>query len=227
MKAVPALRPPQRRRALNQPRRAPAGKLGVSVDGTFGPETESAVRSYQDKHGLAVDGVVGPATWDSLGVSHAKILNPPRWALPHHQRTHSESQGQSDNSKPAAPVSHNESKTGAIERLQQALGVSVDGTFGAETESAVRSYQDKHGLAVDGVVGPATWEALGVSDATTLNPPHEASNSTSGPGASSTTSTGSGEASSIVARVIAAANEIATTPIHLWRRSRLLPVDRL
>ncbi|MGH2831236.1 MAG: peptidoglycan-binding domain-containing protein [Solirubrobacteraceae bacterium] len=187
-------------------------KLGVSVDGTFGPETETAVRSYQDKHGLDVDGVVGPATWDSLGIGHAKTLNPPRWALPHHQRTHIHSQSQPTSSKPAAPGTHSESKTAAIERLQQVLGVSVDGTFGPETETAVRSYQDKHGLAVDGVVGPATWQALGDSNARTLNPPHESITSTGGPGASSTSSTGSGEASGVVARVIAAADEIATTP---------------
>ena len=184
-------------------------KLGVSVDGDFGPETESAVRSYQDKHGLAVDGVVGPATWDSLGISAAKILNPPRWALPHHhQPAHTESQDEPNESKPAASPAHGESKTAAIERLQQALGVSVDGDFGPETESAVRGYQDKHGLAVDGVVGPATWQSLGISAAKTLNPPPQSSSSTSDPG-SSTSSTG---AEGIVARVIAAADEIATTP---------------
>jgi hypothetical protein len=34
----------------------------VSVDGSFGPETEAAVKQYQKDNGLAQDGKVGPAT---------------------------------------------------------------------------------------------------------------------------------------------------------------------
>jgi peptidoglycan hydrolase-like protein with peptidoglycan-binding domain len=42
------------------------GRLGVAIDGKFGPGTESAVRTYQGTHGLSPDGVVGPNTWRSL-----------------------------------------------------------------------------------------------------------------------------------------------------------------
>ena len=48
-----------------------------------------------------------------------------------------------------------------VEMLQRALGgVKVDGVYGPETESAVRSFQSSNGLSVDGVVGPQTAAAL-------------------------------------------------------------------
>ncbi len=38
----------------------------VSIDGVFGPSTESSVRAFQRKNGLTVDGIVGRNTWDAL-----------------------------------------------------------------------------------------------------------------------------------------------------------------
>jgi Meckel syndrome type 1 protein len=47
-----------------------------------------------------------------------------------------------------------------VAEIQQALGVSADGVYGALTEQAVRRYQAENGLLVDGIVGPATWTSL-------------------------------------------------------------------
>lgn len=38
--------------------------------------------------------------------------------------------------------------------------LAVDGIFGIGTQSAVRTFQKKHGLVVDGIVGPKTWAEL-------------------------------------------------------------------
>jgi hypothetical protein len=54
----------------------------------------------------------------------------------------------------------------AVTRLQRALGAAgvfderVDGSFGKDTEAAVRAFQRSAGLEDDGVVGRRTWAAL-------------------------------------------------------------------
>jgi len=70
-------------------------------------------------------------------------------------------------SSSAHPTVRRGSRGAAVKTLQQrlnALGygwLTVDGIFGAHTDSAVRTFQRKHrGLAVDGIVGPKTWAAL-------------------------------------------------------------------
>jgi peptidoglycan hydrolase-like protein with peptidoglycan-binding domain len=41
-------------------------KLGIAVDGDFGPNTRKAVVGFQVKHDLTADGIVGPKTWKVL-----------------------------------------------------------------------------------------------------------------------------------------------------------------
>lgn len=187
-------------------------KLGVPVDGDFGPETERAVRRLQAAHHLQVDGIVGGETWSALGVrEHAVLRISKRFEpAPQHAR-HASAPAPAAEHAPAPPAPATAvSGAEAVRRLQEALHVQADGTFGPETEAAVKRLQAHRGLAVDGVVGPETWSALGIDSHTTLHPHHAASHASEDSSGGSSSSAGGG--SGVVARVIAAADEIATRP---------------
>ncbi|MCP6763097.1 MAG: N-acetylmuramoyl-L-alanine amidase [Fischerella sp. CENA71] len=41
-------------------------RLGVEIDGVYGPQTEAAMKKFQQQNGLTGDGVIGPITWQKL-----------------------------------------------------------------------------------------------------------------------------------------------------------------
>ncbi len=61
-----------------------------------------------------------------------------------------------------APVGLHDAKAlqVALNRLGQKPPIAEDGSYGRETNAAVRAFQLGNGLQVDGIAGPATWAAI-------------------------------------------------------------------
>jgi len=102
----------------------------LTVDGIFGPDTEAAVRAFQAAHHLTVDGKVGNQTWPALIIEVT-------------------TGDEGDAVKAVQSQLH--SRSGWLQ---------IDGIFGPQTDSVVKSFQGFCGLSVDGIAGPNTWNAI-------------------------------------------------------------------
>lgn len=61
----------------------------------------------------------------------------------------------------APPPTLRQGSTGDdVKKLQAALHIFIDGSFGPLTKAAVKQFQTDNHLVSDGVVGPMTWKAL-------------------------------------------------------------------
>ena len=99
--------------------------------GVFDDPTTAAVKAFQSSRSLDPDGVVGRLTWEA----------------------------------PLALTRRNGDRGEGVRAVQTALtargaSVTVDGIFGSGTQAAVERFQDAKGLTVDGVVGLDTWSRL-------------------------------------------------------------------
>lgn len=123
------------RRLQRALRRTP--DLGLVADGIFGPQTDQAVRDFQQGAGLVADGIVGPLTWAALPAGGPM------------------------------PVLRFGSTGAVVTDLQSVLanGASTgwpspgpaDGDFGPLTRASVEGFQGWGGVTVDGIVGDQTW----------------------------------------------------------------------
>lgn len=117
-------------------------KSGLNVDGSFGPKTKTALIAFQKKYGLSQDGIYGSKSEAQM---KTVLTGKTTSVIP--------------TLASATPNLKKGSKGTQVKYLQQDLnyvmdsGLSVDGSFGAKTDTAVRAFQKKYGLSVDGVYG--------------------------------------------------------------------------
>ncbi|MBE6638445.1 MAG: spore cortex-lytic protein [Ruminococcaceae bacterium] len=133
------------------------------TDGIFGPETESAVRKFQEIFSLSQDGIVGDATWYKVRSVYNAVK----------QLNELISEGLTfDEVSLQYPEDLRKGMSGLyVSILQYYLNVvatfteglspiPINGYFGDSTEGLVLSFQRNSGIAETGIVDEETWNIL-------------------------------------------------------------------
>lgn len=133
------------------------------TNAAFDAPTEEAVKAFQKIFNLTPDGIVGKSTWYKIkeiyaGVKRLNELTGEGLTITEAQRVY-----------PNALVPGTAAE--AVRTVQYYLSflsfffenidfVPLTGVFDAETERAVRAFQETYGLTADGIVGRQTWNKL-------------------------------------------------------------------
>jgi peptidoglycan hydrolase-like protein with peptidoglycan-binding domain len=124
------------RRLQRAMRRTP--NLGLTVNGIFDSQTETAVKEFQQSASLVVDGIVGPLTWNAL---------PDGGPMPTLQ------EGSTGDVVSSLQTVLTNGAVGQWVTTPQ----GIDGDFGPHTRESVEAFQSWGGVTSDGVVGDQTW----------------------------------------------------------------------
>lgn len=137
-----------------------------AVTGTFDEATENSVKKFQKQFSLTADGVVSRATWNKVSFIYVSVKD-----LAELTSEGETAEGTQSAGGWPGTVLRRGSTGSSVEQVQFWLSdlaqfdsslvrVTVDGSYGAATERAVRAFQQKQSLTADGVVGQRTWNAL-------------------------------------------------------------------
>jgi peptidoglycan hydrolase-like protein with peptidoglycan-binding domain len=125
-----------------QQRLAAAGFDATTDAGTFGPDTDAAVRRFQQHRGIVADGICGRDTWSALIEAGYRLGDRLLYL-----RT---------------PMLRGDD-VGALQLRLGGLGFDagrVDNIFGPDTERALKDFQRNTALTTDGVCGPDVLAAI-------------------------------------------------------------------
>ena len=137
-----------------------------AVTGTFDEATENSVKKFQKQFSLTADGVVGRATWNKVSFIYVSVKD-----LAELTSEGETAEGTQSTGGWPGTVLRRGSTGSSVEQVQFWLSdlaqfdsslvrVTVDGSYGAATERAVRAFQQKQSLTADGAVGQRTWNTL-------------------------------------------------------------------
>lgn len=137
-----------------------------AVTGTFDEATENSVKKFQKQFSLTADGVVGRATWNKVSFIYVSVKD-----LAELTSEGETAEGTQSTGGWPGTVLRRGSTGSSVEQVQFWLSdlaqfdsslvrVTVDGSYGAATVSAVEAFQTLFGLTPDGVVGRSTWNKL-------------------------------------------------------------------
>lgn len=137
-----------------------------AVTGTFDEATENSVKKFQKQFSLTADGVVGRATWNKVSFIYVSVKD-----LAELTSEGETAEGTQSTGGWPGTVLRRGSTGSSVEQVQfwlsdlaqfdsSLMRVTVDGSYGAATVSAVEAFQTLFGLTSDGVVGRSTWNKL-------------------------------------------------------------------
>ncbi len=132
----------------------------VTADGVFDSATEAQVRAFEEFYGFAPDGIVDFRTWQLIQQIYDDILA----GLPSGYEQGAAGLYPGYNLTPG--LANDDVRE--LQTYLRVIGanyrdipeVQVTGVFDAQTENAVRRFQELFGLDVTGVVGAPTWDAI-------------------------------------------------------------------
>ena len=132
-------------------------------DGFFDTSTTDAVRKFQEVFGLSTDGIVGKETWYEINFIYNAVKK--LASLSSEGLTVSEI---STDFPSSIGLGDSGAQTLAIQYFLNFIGLfvpsvsspAIDGSFGAATEEAVKSFQRTYGIEPSGVVDRLTFDNI-------------------------------------------------------------------
>jgi peptidoglycan hydrolase-like protein with peptidoglycan-binding domain len=167
--------------------RAVQGKLNAlvgfqgQINGAWGPDSEAALRSFQQNNGLQVTGQMNQATAATMGLDITSLIGaagpapapaPEATAAPPPPPAPAPTPAPAPQPAPAAAPQPVFALSSDSVRMVQArlhqLGFyngAVDGEWGGGSQTALQAFQQAHGLPADGHLNGASVQAMGIDPA--------------------------------------------------------------